>query len=371
MQTRPRAVRPGRETSPVLVRVLALAALAVAALACVEAASGAFPGLNGPIVFHWDGDEIEDDGLQNEVFVANQDGTGVRQLTSTNGDWQSQMPSWSPDGRWVAFESDRDDGYSRIYVVSSAGGSPRVVADRGTGPAWSPDGRRIAYTSLGIAIVKPDGTGSRQVTTDWRDAGPAWSPDGRRLAFTSTRDGNAEIYVVNADGTGLRRLTTFDRVDDDPAWSPDGRRIAFSRNTDGWGDIFVMDADGSDRIQLTSGGTSHDLQPAWSPDGRWILYSAWGELTRIRPDGTERTPLGVNGHDADWAPVGDGCTIRGTAGNDELRGTKKADVICGYDGDDVLRGLRGNDRLVGGAGDDTAYGGPGKDVCQAERRIAC
>lgn len=352
-------------------RLLAAGALALAVVAAAaQPAGGAFPGQNGLVAMFADSDANGDNGYQNAIYTMRPDGSGLRQLSDA-ADVQSQDPSFSPDGRWIAFESNRvDDAPYGIYIAPAGGGLAVRVTD-GWAPAWSPDGKKIAFSSLGIATIEPDGTSRRQLTTERLDRAPSWSPDGRRIAFVSQRDGNFEIYVMHADGTDRRRLTVNDRVDEDPTWSPDGQWIAFSRNTDGWGDIFVMKPDGSRQTQLTSGGSSHDLQPAWSPDGTWILFSAWGELTLVRPDGTGLTALGVPGFRPDWAPVHDGCTIRGTAADDVLVGTKKTDVICGYDGDDTLRGLRGDDRLVGGSGRDTAYGGPGRDVCEAERRIAC
>jgi len=92
------------------------------------------------------------------------------------------------------------------------------------------------------------------------------------LAFVSERDGNPEIYFMNADGTGLSRLTNNPATDTDPAWSPDGKRIAFVSKRDGGSDIYVMNADGSNVVRRTSAG--HSESPAWSPDGRKIAFSS-------------------------------------------------------------------------------------------------
>ena len=109
-----------------------------------------------------------------------------------------------------------------------------------------------------------------------RGSDPTWSPDGQRIAFTSYRDRNHEIYVMNADGSGVARLTDNDAADWDPAWSPDGQRIAFysdrddgNNRSDGDYDIYVMNADGSGVARLTDNGAS-DL--AWSPDGERIAF---------------------------------------------------------------------------------------------------
>ena len=100
---------------------------------------------------------------------------------------------------------------------------------------------------------------------------PAWSPDGRKLAFVSGRDGNAEIYVMNADGSAQENLTRQPASDSHPSWSRDGRRIVFVSRRDGNSEIYVMNADGSGLRNLTRTPSS-DLDPAWSPDGRAIAF---------------------------------------------------------------------------------------------------
>jgi Tol biopolymer transport system component len=101
--------------------------------------------------------------------------------------------------------------------------------------------------------VKADGSGLRNLTpkpVGAAYADPAWSPDGRKIAFVSDRDGNSEIYVMNANGSGQRSLTRNPAYDADPAWSPDGRKIAFVSNRDGNYGVYVMNADGSGQRRL-------------------------------------------------------------------------------------------------------------------------
>ena len=100
---------------------------------------------------------------------------------------------------------------------------------------------------------------------------PAWSPDGRKLAFVSRRDGNSEIYVINADGSGQENLTQHPARDSHPSWSRDGRKLAFVSRRDGNSEIYVMNADGSGLRNVTR-APSNDLDPAWSPDGRAIAF---------------------------------------------------------------------------------------------------
>ena len=148
-------------------------------------------------------------------------------------------------------------------------------------PTWSPDGRRIAFGSdrdgnREIYVMNADGSGVTRLTdNDAIDSGPAWSPDGRRIAFSSTRDGSFEVYVMNADGSGVTRLTDNDARDWSPAWSPDGRHIAFESTRDGNSEIYVMNADGSGVTRLTYNGAA-DGTPAWSPDGRRIAFASGG-----------------------------------------------------------------------------------------------
>ena len=139
----------------------------------------------------------------------------------------------------------------------------RPRSDGAADPAWSPDGRTIAFVrwrpgrpigsiAEAIYVVKADGSGLRNLTPKpvGAYAAPAWSPDGRKLAFVSDRDGNSEVYVMNADGSGQRSLTRNPAYDADPAWSPDGRKIAFVSNRDGSYGVYVMNADGSGQRRL-------------------------------------------------------------------------------------------------------------------------
>jgi TolB protein len=139
---------------------------------------------------------------------------------------------------------------------------------------------------------------------------PAWSPDGRTIAFASRRGGTFDLYAMNADGTGTRRLTATRDDDGDPTWSPDGRRIAFARGTPAR--LFVVDGDGSNARRVTD-GESEEADPAWSPDGRWLAYSrrepgsSIRELWLVRPDGSQRrrlTSLAGVAEAPAWSPDG-------------------------------------------------------------------
>ena len=218
----------------------------------------------------WIAFESDRDG-DPEIYVMNADGSDIVQLTNNNK-W-NQGPAWSPDGRRIAFSS-----YGSIYVMNADGSDVvQLTSYRGidVDPAWSPDGRRIAFTSdrdgdYGIYVMNADGSGVIRFTNNYFDGHPAWSPDGRPIAFESNRDGDWEIYVMNADGSNVVQITN--NGGGHPAWSPDGRRIAFHSNRDGVTHIYVMNADGSNVVQLTNKGGRF---PAWSPDGRRIAFNDW------------------------------------------------------------------------------------------------
>ena len=185
--------------------------------------------------------------------------------------------------------------------------------------AWSPDGRKLAFVSRrdgnsDIYVMNADGSGQENLTQHpARDSHPSWSRDGRKLAFVSRRDGNSEIYVMNADGSGLRNVTRAPSNDLDPAWSPDGRAIAFVRqiqkcapgprgapcNGDGTY-LYVVNGDGSGLRRLTTHWASL-VNPSWSADGKTIRFGRY----LVQADGSGQTGLPRNVPFAGaWSPDG-------------------------------------------------------------------
>ena len=204
-----------------------------------------------------------------EIYVVDADGGEPRPLTSYAG-WDF-FPAWSPDGDWIAYVSDRD-GVGDIYVMDAAGlESARVTRDAASEPAWhgnppspswAPDSRRLAFGSGGeIWVIDRDGTNLHQVSTGpgWKGQ-PAWSPDGASIAYSS----DGELYVMGADGEGTRRLTWGHDLIQNPDWSPDGAYLAFDSERAGNTDIYVLEV-ATTRIQRITFHAGYDVNPAWRP----------------------------------------------------------------------------------------------------------
>src|SRR5919108_1188606 len=227
-----------------------------------------------------------------EIYRMRADGKKKRRLTFNEvPDFE---PSWSPDGKTIAFVrvlGGAGPPTAAIYAMNADGTKQREIATGSPGsvflgdPAWSPNGKAIAYTRFSFvdeigeaAVYLMDASGSnpRKLADDAAD--PSWSPDGRRIAFVTGRDANGrclfhdcqgyapEIYVMRADGSRPRRVTRSRKTDVSPAWSPGGRRIAFARiateNSDY--EIYSIRPDGSGLRRLTRNNV-WDYQPAWRP----------------------------------------------------------------------------------------------------------
>jgi hypothetical protein len=236
-----------------------------------------------------------------DIWTMRGDGSDPRRLTDNPAD--DMFPTWSADGRYIAFVSDRD-GNREIYVMK-VDGSEQInlthdPAEDST-PAWSPDGKTVAFASYRdadweIYTMGADGSNPQRLTRSaGADYAPCWSPDGQRIAFQSNRDENWEIYVMTRDGQGLQRLTEDEATDSAPAWSTDGTIIAFESYRDGNMEIYLMNADGSDPHNITEDAYSNEHGPAWARGGTRLLYysnrdGGW-DLYSMKPDGTDRGNL--------------------------------------------------------------------------------
>lgn len=219
----------------------------------------------------------------------------------------------------IAFSRD-----CSIFVIGADGNAQRRLtrpspAGCSTTPAWSPDGRRIAFvrtyedpsaagtdpTPGVIYIMNADGTGARRITGRLPDVGePQWSPDGTAIAFDERAGG---VSIVGADGTTKRVLAPNLSYPAQPSWSPDGRRIAIVRDVRfGRGAIYTVSADGGALRRLTVLRDGEHLHPAWSPNGRTIVFTLDSEARSVRAGGGGERPLrtGLGRPWMSWSPDG-------------------------------------------------------------------
>lgn len=322
-----------------LTRALLCAACALAVTA--TPAHATFPGQNGKIVFtHFP--DPEDEGTS-DIYTISPNGRHLRNLTP-GSPAADDYPSWSADGRKIAFWSTRTGpdnpivptlgrADQEIFVMNADGSGLRQLTyntgDDG-GPAWSPNGDRLVFhrfldddSPADLWTVRVNGTGERNLTRSPRisERYGVWSPDGREIVIMrrnleGTNDTN-DIYTIRPDGSHLTALINTRDDEASPDWSPDGKRIVFhaapfqADPTQPFGnaDIYVMPRDGgSPPTRLTTGGGQPDgdssFNPAWSPDGRKIVFNR-GELFTMRADGSrqKRVRPGFDGHHPDWQPL--------------------------------------------------------------------
>ena len=291
------------------------------------------------------------------LFVMNADGSEVRALPgmpteATSPSWQpvpaeatpSVIPTPAPgvtpltNGQ-IYFRVGGGDGPSWIESVLEDGSERHVVFDQNSPVhhdriAFSPDGARIAFDNnlvdqYGIETANPDGSDIVRLTDGVNDSWPSWSPDGRKVFFSSGRYGSStrrctpgadftcptDIYVMDADGSDVVRLTTDPAPEYAPIQSPDGGRIAFVKvaNDVGYTAIFTMEPDGTGVRQVSSADGGSDFSPSWSPDGSQLVFAAIRNEARgifvVNADGTgEHQIVGGSGGpyvaDPVWSPDG-------------------------------------------------------------------
>ena len=262
------------------------------------------PAYDGSATWSPDGKKIafvSDRDGNSEIYVM--DANGANQVRITNNPAEESSPAWSPDGSMIAFNTNRYGGQTdEILRRNISGGETwgtndtrlTFVQSHHSGKAnnfiaWSPDGRQIAFESdrdrddPEIYLINAvDGTNMQRLTfTRALDEVPAWSPDSKRIIFSSDmhanpQSGEYDIYIMNRDGSNQKRLTNFDKQDTNPSMSPDGSMIVFESWQNGYPEIYRMSNDGNNIIRLTmtdrlnegfdkgkmSVGSSN---PEWSP----------------------------------------------------------------------------------------------------------
>jgi TolB protein len=286
------------------------------------------PGHNGQIAFRR---YLGPDRTKGAIFVAARDGTGERQLTTAPGKASDDYPDMAADGSFVAFQRCGTKTCG-VYVVNTDGSGLRRVDDGcaqlppkctdNSYPAISPDGKQIAFNRAfgrirhgqfdhsGIYRMRIDGSRLRRVSLPAgrtaQDVEPQWSPDGRQVVFVRNNisakpAGTQAVFVVDADGSGRRRVTPYRiRAGDGPDWSPDGSQILFrSPETENFlnCDIWTIHPDGTGLRQVTHAGARTKVYSAsFSPDGTAIAVGMTGvngqaDVYTIGIDGTGLTPV--------------------------------------------------------------------------------
>ena len=317
-----------------------------------------------------------------EIYVMNKDGTGQTRLTN-NGkdDWN---PAFSADGDKIAFVSNRDGADFEIFVMNATdnnndgnGDNLKRLTDNSADdihPVFSPDGQKIAFSSdrdgdSEVFVMTVNGSGQTNLTKNAvSDSQPAYSPNGQKIVFSSDRDDPlGEVYVMDKDGSKPIRLTNDPESDSDPAFSPDGSKIAFVSFRSGFpnAEIYVVNADGSGTPTNLTNNSARDLAPDWQPV--CTINGTTGDDVFINGSPNNDVICGLGGNDEINAAGGNDVVVGGE-GNDTIKGGSGRDRVFGGFGDDILNvkdGVRRND---------VVDGGEGTDACKRDRgdkRLNC
>jgi Tol biopolymer transport system component len=307
-----------------------LGSLALGCTLVTAVARATPPGQNGRIAFTRYTDGTRTNGA---IFTIGADGRAERRLTRPPVGSADFQPDWSFDGRQLVFQREYQTKPYETFVVNADGtnlhqvdpgcppGIPASEICEENEPAFSPDAKRIAFAwafgkikrlrgdewiEVGaIGVMDADGKNVRQLTqlrrpTTSEDSQPVWSPDGKRIAFvrlnsTARPHDKSAIFVVGADGTGLRQVTPWNLdAGDHPDWSPDAKRILFRSPQAGLTgtSLYSIRPDGTGLQRITHFASSVELlSSSYAPDGKWIVLARTGrahqpDLFLIRPDGT-------------------------------------------------------------------------------------
>ncbi len=255
-----------------------------------------------------------------EVYIVDYDGYDPRRVT-VNGSLNI-TPTWTPDGRGIAYVSYRQGSpliyLARIFEGKSEANLTGERADsQAFAPAFSPDGKSLAFASsragnLDIWVSAADGGGARRLTTTRAsDTAPCWSPTGQEIAFTSNRTGTPQLWIMDTDGLNVRRLTTVGSYNDGCTWNPSRQysEVAYTARLEAGGfDIAVVDLASHQVRQITQGRGSCEYA-SWAPNGRHLVYSCnrggrWEIRTSDRQGRSEETLSTGPGNNVqpEWGP---------------------------------------------------------------------
>jgi len=213
----------------------------------------------------------------------------------------------------IAFKAQQPDGAGEIYVSDFDGHNPQAVTHDNvivSKPSWVPGRLGLYYNSY--KLENPDiffsdlSTGQRRVVARYGGSNfsPAASPDGSRVAMILSKDGNPDVYVCNADGSKLKRLTTGVE-DSSPCWSPDGQWICFATKIAGRRLLAKVPADGGAVQVVHTTGAPNPTEPDWSPDGKWIAFTSQTsefDICVMPADGSAQPTVLVQGEEPSWSP---------------------------------------------------------------------
>jgi TolB protein len=224
-----------------------------------------------------------------EIYISDYDGANPQRFTANRN--LNISPSWSPDGRVIAYASyvqhSPDIYLQSVFELKLLHPIPAGASSQNQMPAFSPDGSKIAFAAIrdspnfNIYVMNRDGSNLRRLTTSkLDDLAPAWSPSGTQIVFTSGRSGDAQLYMMSADGTGVEHLNCGEAHCDRAVWSPAPmNRIAYTCGNNSGYDICLMDMTTRAVSKLTD-GTGSNEQPSFAPNGRHVVFTTtrWGKL---------------------------------------------------------------------------------------------